>query len=342
MLPAALSAGETRAEPYTRISKEVLYDGYGPYLELVEALYLPPVNRGNPQKVRLVFNVWPDVPAGTNIRLTLEYMGMNYVTTQYKVEAEKRIGITFDWKPDISLVPGDYFLRTRIPLEDQTGSLKKTISGMTERFPPAREPWPFLFMTEELRITVGREFTDPAEKAEVRRIYQGFVKALQANIAEYRRKMEAVREGREMVSNQKLNVEELEEYVVSWRKRQGAVQKKISEFESEKPSLFLRTRGAYLRLRTLARMVSKRAWQLQKEVAKKYDETPVDPRVHQFYARHYPLPVTDGSIDRQCQNIMGMLGLEAPEEKGEDVPREEKPSHSPESETGARVEKTPD
>lgn len=291
------------------------FDGYEDYLFLQDIQYFPRAGEEKKETVRLTFTIAPDLPEGTVISFTLEHWGLDYVSTDFKLAGDTRKDIELDWAPATRLAAGDYYLRSRIHLDKQPAAVKRILQGRPERFPPKAHPWPFLYMTDELRLTVP-ELIDPEVKRELWKVYLGFMDRLVAHMNEFVRTMEAVRNETMFVTEGKLERQELEDYVVGWRKKQGDLQETIASFEVDRPDLFYQSRSAFLNLRRLGRMVSKRARVLQNEVTEELEEDPITEQGHLWFDDRYPYRVDETRLQRQYDAILLMIEYPGEETEG--------------------------
>jgi len=86
--------------------------------------------------VELRFNIVPEVPKGGNDRALPRVRRLSVEEMEYKV-TDKRKDVKIQWKPKKALAPGDYFLRTSIPLAKQAAPVKEAIERNGKRFPDA-------------------------------------------------------------------------------------------------------------------------------------------------------------------------------------------------------------
>ena len=170
-------------------------------------------------------------------------------------------------------------------------------------------------MTEELRIAVPTISLSPTQQRSMQKIYLALMDEFAENMNEFVDRMEAVKAGKAFVDGEKLDMKKFSDYVVTWRKKQGETQKKIAEIELKDPVLFLSTRTAYLNLRRMGSMVSKRARNLQNDVTKQYGEKNIDPRPSQWYERNYLFRVGTQDLERQYGRILELIGLPRPTKK---------------------------
>lgn len=310
-------------------------ENWEPYLELVECKYLSPSTPEEGQVVELKFNLSTDVAKDTVITFALNYLGNTYVETDYRLESEVRKGLVLKWKAPMRLVTGDYFVSTRIQIDKQKPAVLKHLRKMAKRFPPEYEPWQYLYMKEG-HIVVSGELEERAEKEELCAKYTAFLEELVENMNEFVDQMEAAKEGKAFVTaGGSLDVQKLTDFIVAWRKKQGETQRKILLFQDTDRGLYLKSGTAHVNLLELARMVSKRSWQLQNEVTEKYGVKPINPAADKFFDRNYRYRVDADALAKRYEKV---LSLACPEEEAAEPSEEAKEGEggetpAPEAET---------
>ena len=316
---ARAGSGEERAERGVEIDGLYDYDGYPPYVRLLEAFYLPP-RAGERETVRLRFYAYPHLPRGTVLSLTLEYLGADYLAEDFKFPGGEDFAI--EWKPSVRLASGEYYVRSRIHPEKQPREIRAVLEADPKRFPMDRAPWPYLYMKEDLAIVVGGGLADLAEYEEVKQVYERFAKDLFESFAEFRAKAEAAKEGKEFAADGKFDAKAFEEFVSSWRKKQAEIQEKIVDLQFENPRLFVESRTAYVRLQFLGRMVSKLSRKLMKDVTDARGAPALSPETPRGFDSNYRYPVDEKILEAERDvifRIVESLKPEAPK------PREEEP-----------------
>lgn len=307
LAPAARSVAQESEGPLeTDKGRGYLFDGYDPYLELLEAVYVPPAKRGEKEMVRLRLSVVPEIPDGTVFSFTLEYGGLDYVTTDYTLKGGERKNLTLEWKPEIKLAEGDYFLRSRMHLAKQSPTVQALMQRDTKRFPPIVEPWPYLYMTDELTISVDSPLNDPEQKKRLWSAYEAYIGELASSMSEFTAKMETFQGGTGLTPGDKVDVGPIKEYAFQWHAKHEETQKKILEFQLKEPALFAGSRSAFLCLRDLGRMVSKRARDLLKDVLAKNGDKAAD-LYKRWPARDYPFRVERETLERQKERILTLI-----------------------------------
>lgn len=318
-LAARSGSGEERAEKGVEIDGLYDYDGYPPYVRLLEAYYLPP-RTGEREVVRLRFHAYPYLPRGTVLSLTLEYLGADYLTEDFKFPGEEDFAV--EWKPSARLASGEYYVRSRIHPEKQTPEIRAALEADPKRFPMDRAPWPYLYMKEDLAIVVGGGLADLAEYEEVKRVYERFVKELFASSSEFRAKAEAAKEGKEFAPDGKFDAKAFEDFVSGWRKKQAEIQEKIVDLQFENPRLFVESRTAYVRLQFLGRMVSKLSRKLMKDVTEAHGAAALSPETPRGFDANYRYPVDEKILEAERDAIFRIVESLKPEAP---KPREEEP-----------------
>ena len=341
LAPAARSVAQEPEGPLeTDKGRGYLFDGYDLYLELLKAEYVPPAKSGEKEIVRLQLSVVPEIPEGTVFSFTLEYGGLDYVTMDYTLKGGERKNLTVEWKPEIKLAEGDYFLRSRMHLTKQSPAVQALMQRDAKRFPPQVEPWPWLYMTEELKISVDSPLKDPEQKKRLWSAYDAYLEELASSMSEFAAKMETFRSGAGLGEGGKADVAQIKEYAFQWHAKHEATQKKILEFQIKEPALFAASRSAFLSLRDLGRMVSKRARDLLKEVLAKSGDKAAD-LYKSWPARDYPFRVSQEMLESQKERILDLIDhprpSEPPKESGS---KEATPSESTPKE-GAPAEPAP-
>ncbi len=301
-------------------------DGYPPYVELLEAKYISPAKEGDSQAIRLKFNISTDIPRGTIIHFSLQFLAMEVDSIDYTLKDENRRNRVLLWKPKKRLATGDYWLVTRIFLKKQPVRVQRAIKKNPKSFPPDFQPWRYLYMQEKYKIAVGGELEKKAEAERMCKIYTELMDELVDNMNEFVDKMDAVKDGKAFVKSGALDVKKFTDFVVKWRKKQGATQEKIAKLSINEPAFFFKSQTAYANLRILGQMVSKRSWQVQKEVTTQYNVPPINPVSHRFFDRNYRYKVSLEALGSRYDRI---LALVCPEETEDTAPEETQPAPAP-------------
>jgi hypothetical protein len=306
-------------------------EGYEAYLELLDVKYVPPEKPGTAQMLDLKFNLVLDIPKGAKIRLALERFGLEQEETEYTLKEDKRTDLTFQWKLKNKLASGEeYQLRTHLHLDKQTPAVQKLIRQNQKKFPPKSEPWSWYLKPA---IKIG----SPEEEAEQGKVlcdtYTALMEKLVESFSEFDAKMTAVKEGKELVKGGALDKEAFEKYVLEWRKKQGAVQKEIREFQANEPGLVQKSPSAYAKVVDLGRMVSKRCAQVQKEASDQYKVAFFNPAVEDF-DRAFRYAVTFELLQERYKNVRTILNC--PEDE-EGAAAEEKADEKPAAEGDAEA-----
>lgn len=298
------------------------YDGYPPYIRLLEALYLPP-QKGGKETVQLKFYVYPHLPPGTRLTLTLEYMGLEYASRDFEFRGGSE-EFDVDWTPEKRLAAGEYFVSSRIYPEKQSAEVREALKKDAEHFPLEQAPWQYLYMRDDLAIVVGSGLSSLEEYEEVRRIYEAFVEQLFANFQEFRGKTEAAKTGAEFSTEGKFDGKAFEEYVSEWRKKQAEVQEKIADFPYQNTRLFVESRAAYVRLLFLGRMISKLSRKLEKQVLEAHGVSEISPAVPRGFDYSYRYPVDERVLQAERNVILRILDSLKPETPEPESTEEEK------------------
>jgi hypothetical protein len=334
-------------------------EGWEPYLELLEATHNAPAKEGDKPTVLIKFNLSPDIPKGTKVNFEFEYVGVEFENVDYLLKDENRKGLNFLWKPVKRLGTGEYVLRTRIHLDQQTPAIQKVIGQNEKRFPAKNAPWMWYYFDKPIKV--GSPEDEAAEKEAICKAYTEFVDKLVANMVEFVDKMEEVKGGKDFVNGKVLDVAKLKEFVEAWRKKQGEVQQEIVEFPDTEQALFQRSITTYQNLRELGRMVSKRSVQVQKEVTDQYKvQEKINPPGHQFFDFAFKYKVTPDQMNDRMKIISDQVcpkekeaeveeggedpaGADAKKAKdGEDKATEEPAAEPKETKEGDKSKKTKD
>ena len=288
-------------------------EGWEPYLELLETKHNPPAKEGDKPTVLIKFNLSPDIPKGTKVNFEFEYVGTEFENVDYVLKDENRKGLSLTWKPTKRLGTGEYIIRTRLHLDQQTPAIQKTIGQNEKRFPAKNAPWMYYYFDKPIKI--GSPEDEAAEKEAVCKAYTEFVDKLVANMVEFVDKMEEVKAGKEFVNGKALDVAKVKGFVETWRKKQGETQQEIAEFPEKEQALFQRSLTTYQNLRELGRMVSKRSVQVLKEVTDQYKvQEKINPPGHQFFDFSFKYKVTPDQMNNRMQIISEQV---CPKEKEE-------------------------
>jgi hypothetical protein len=312
-------------------------DGYNAYFVISEAKYLPAAEGATGQAVQLKFDISPDVPKGAKIHLTFELFSVPLDETDYELKDENRKGLTYVWKFSKRMVTGKYQVRSFLRLKDEAGrpaqipAVQRAIQQNTKAFPPKSEPWPWYW---DQPVELGNAEDEAAESKELCTAYTDFMDRLIASMGEFIDKMGEVNEGKDLVKGAALDKEKFEAYVKDWREKQGAIQKEIALFVGKQPALVEKSKTAYLKLRQLGQMVSKRAVQEQTTVTEKYKVGVINPAAKDF-DKSFRYKVDARSLNEAYNNIRQLVGCpaEAEAEAGAEGAAE------PGAEAGAGAEK---
>ena len=303
-------APEAKAAPKTA--------GFVKYMEFLGSKYIAPEKPGDGQAVEVKFNLSTDIPKGTKINFIFEFNAVEIGNMDYVLKDENRKDVTVLWKPKTKLATGDYFLRTKIVLKDQTPAVAKIFRDRAKRFPPEDEPWTWYFANEKTEsIKVGAVMDAATEQKAICEAYTAMMDELVANLGEFVAKMEKVKKGEELVNGGALDVEKFTAYVGDWRKKQGQTQFKITMFQVEEPDLFQKSMTAHANLLDLGRMVSKRAWQVQGEVLKQYGVTKVINPSPKGFDRVIKYATHAEALNARMDKIHGLVCPQEATEEGE-------------------------
>ncbi len=290
---------------------------FDPYIELVEATYVPPEKESGQQAIQLKFDLSTDVPKGSKLRLSIDLFGLPVEESEYVLKDENRKGLSFTWKPKKRLATGEYRVRTHIDLENQTPAVQRIIKQNAKRFPPKHVPWAWYMGT----IQVGSA-EDEAREAEVLcAAYTALLDKLVENYDELKEKVKSVKEGKELVNGGALDAVQFEAYVKEWREKQGAAQKDILLFAASEPVLVQKSATAFSQIQALGRMVSKYSVQLQGEVTTQYKVPAINPAVKDF-DRNYRYKADPDKLQTSYKNILKLVGCPDEEEEGAEKPAE--------------------
>jgi hypothetical protein len=125
-------------------------------------------------------------------------------------------------------------------------------------------------------------------------------------MSEFTAKMETFQGGTGLTPGDKVDVGPIKEYAFQWHAKHEETQKKILEFQLKEPALFAGSRSAFLCLRDLGRMVSKRARDLLKDVLAKNGDKAAD-LYKRWPARDYPFRVERETLERQKERILTLI-----------------------------------
>jgi hypothetical protein len=281
-------------------------EGWDQYVDFIEGSikYLPPSEAGGSQAVEFKFNLSPDVPKGAKVKFVLEYNGLEMDTLDYVLKDENRKSLAVTWKPKQRLATGEYFFRVKMPLKEQTAAVQRIIQGKAKRFPKINEPWAWFYGEQDPdgkfkhTLVIGSPEDEEAEKKIICDLYTDYINRLIESMTEFLKKMERVKDGKELTSGGSLEVPQFKSYVAGWRKKQGAIQKEIYEFPLKEPALHLKSQTAFPHLVRLGQMVSKRGWQVQDEVTKQYGVKDVINPAAEGFNRNYKYKVTKESLNQ--------------------------------------------
>ena len=289
-----------------------------PYVEFLDKKYNSPEKEGALPSIWIKFNLAPEVPKGAKIYFELEYNALTLEEVEYALKDENRRNLAFTWAPKQRLAVGEYFFRTRMPLRDQAPAVQKALKENKKRFPPENEPWSCYYPKESLQV--GGAIEEAAEKKAICESYSRFIEKLINNMDEFKEKMDKVNDGQELVNGNTLDVEKFKAFIIGWRKKQGEVQKEILDFQVKEPALFQNSITAFANLRELGQMVSKRSYQIQKEVTTKYKVEEINPKeTHQYFDRATRFKADVDGLKRKMDNV---LRLTCPEEEASDSSEE--------------------
>lgn len=307
---------EEKNEPVKR------YD-FPPYLRIVGSEYVPPDRAGGSQLVRLKFDLSPEVPVKTKIYLELLYNGLPEETALFELKTDVRKGLTFDWRSKKALGVGEYTLFSSIPLDQQPPGVLELLRKRTEALPFRYEPWAWTYSEENESILVGTPEEAARQKAQALQFYRQGIVELTKNQTELLELLDAVREGKKFKKGDLVDEQALAVAIKNWCKKQALTQKSIKDFILEKPALWSSTMLAHYHLEGLGRMVSKRAWKLQEDLAGELALEPFtlerDPKdksdeVLKYYSRFHLQKANEDSVERIIKTIHEALGLKAENE----------------------------
>jgi hypothetical protein len=298
----AQEGAEEGQEPEEKAEKRPTGDTL-PYVEFQEKKYISPEKEGASPTISLKFNLVTDVPKGAKIYFELEYNALSLDEVEYTLKDENRRNLTLTWKPKQRLAVGEYFLRTRMPLQAQTPAIQKALKQSDKRFPPKNEPWSCYYADQPLLI--GGPAEEAAEQKAICEAYQSFIDKLLGNMDEFKEKIDKVNAGQELVNAGTLDVEKFKAFIIEWRKKQGELQKSIVEFQVKEPALFQKSITAFADLRLLGQMVSKRAYLMQKEVTAKYKVEEINPKeTHQYFDRVTKFKADADGLTRKMNDVL--------------------------------------
>jgi hypothetical protein len=296
------------------------------FLDLVESRYVAAEGVGK-QRLKLKFNLSPDLPSGAKITIFLAYEGLpiDGLKGAYEVQGRKRLGVVFDWELSKRIGPDNtYRIRVVMDLKDQTAAVLKAFEKKKKAFPPQDSPFQYTIYDGK-EISIGTEAELAAQTELKCKLYDTRINELLDNWVNFNEAMTKLRAGEKFQKGGSTDKTLYARYIREWRRKQGKTQWGISvEFFEKYPSILSKSRTAHANLLRLGNMVSKRAYLLQKDVEKELSlrhENPVpDPKQKKdkdlHYFRHdYPYKkVTKETLNRTMDTIYRLV---CPEEEGD-------------------------
>lgn len=250
---------------------------YDPVVRIVSAEYVPPEKAKGKQLIRFKFDILKGVPTGTKIQLKLTYTGLGVDEKWLEVGTERK-GVTFDWVPDEKLGPDDrYQLFRSIPLDDQTHRQSPEVLQAlrsADGLPWDARPWSYS-PPEDETVTIGTAEEIADLPNQICKLYDGFIAGFVKNKKDFEKAAEAIKAGSRYVEGGSLDQEAFARFIKDWRVQQGKTQQRIMELPITNMTVHQRSLSAHFTLINLARMVSRWAYDVEKEIVKQYRATPV-------------------------------------------------------------------
>jgi len=300
---------------------------YRPYLELVSSEYAP-APKGGKQTLKLKLNFSADLPLGTKIQMDLVHNGLPLIgeSVFFDFKTAKRKGFIYEWTPKKALGVDNYYLMVQVDVFNQVAKVRKEFATKSKIFPPKANPLVWLYGQEKYAIKVGTEAELHAQQEMMCTVYDDFINELAGNWNDLKKTLDAVREGKKYSNAGVVDQKALEEFIRTWRRKQGSTQKGIlRDFPEKWPAVHSKTLTAHANLLRLGRMVAKRSVGYQRDLEKELQLSRINPRLNtkdkedavlQFFDYGYRYKVSKDSLNRTMDNIYRLV---CPEEEEEDA-----------------------
>ena len=247
---------------------EVLIQDFPRFLTLVDNKYLP-ASPGKKQAIRLKFNLTTAVPKGAKIKFELIHQGLpiDQLSSVFELKATKRVGIWHEWELKKKLGPDDYILQVNLDADAQEKAVRDRMYRNKKAFPKVHNPFMYQFFEEGKAIEIGTPEERKAQDELACSLYEEGIDDLLNNYKEFADELKSAREKKKFHKGEEPDQASYAKFIRSWRIKQGGAQRKIlQEFPEKYSTILARSRTAHANLIELSKMVSKRAYTLQKEV----------------------------------------------------------------------------
>ena len=311
--PAAFLWAQAAAAQEEQDDDESMELPYKQYVFVKKLKYMPAKGPSGKQTLEFRIDLAPVIPKGTKINFELEYNARSVTNMTYTLKDERRRNLVFTWPLMEKVAFDDYFLRSRIYLEQQTPAVQQFFKGRAKLFPIESKPWPWFLGP----VAMGTAEERQQEKQAICALYNDFIGKFVENLTEFKELLDSVKDGKKYVDEaEKLDLEKFTEAIAAWRTKQAEVQRSIA-IPGENAALYNKSMTAHRLVAQLGQMVSKQSLRDQEEVLAKYGvKQPINPPV-QYFDHLYRFKLSREEMNRKVERILDLVcpeELEAPEE----------------------------
>ena len=282
--------------------------------------YIPSKSGRGRQKLSFSFDVLQGLPNGSKLNFELLFRGLAVDDTNFVLKDPRRKALTMEWSPKKRLAvtinkdTDAYILRVRLYPDKQTKAVQSKLKGMSKSLPAKYAPWSWLL--HDYPILVGTAEERRQELAAACRAYERFVEDLHESYTSIKDKLAEIEAGELAADGDgELDYEEFKDIIVTWRKDQGELQKKIQELPLKNSGIVQKSAEAYGHLRDLGVMISKFGKRREEEVAKGYNVEPVKLKkpVHASFNARYQFVVGQQELELKVNELLDLICPPEPE-----------------------------
>ncbi|MBI4586486.1 MAG: hypothetical protein HY717_20945 [Planctomycetes bacterium] len=299
---------------------------YGKIVELLTLKAAPAKDNPKLTTIEIVFNLSPDLPKDVKMEFELEYQSEELEKAYFQLKDENRKNLKLSFTPKTRLAVDEYFLRTRVRLDQQAEAVKEAILKKEKVFPPDQEPWPMYYPDKPIKV--GSKKDKEAEDQEVKEYFQRSCDALMELSNEFMEAMEAMDKGEKFVSEKKIDQKPLVDFILGWMKKMGEQQAALENYAKAEPALVRKRPVAYGYLGELGRMIAKRCYRdtLPKILAK-YGSNLANLKItaDKNFISSYRFRVRPVDLENKYKEIARLTGFGEEGEEGEEEPEGPKP-----------------